>query len=210
MKLQIALDTLSLDEALALLHEIADQLDIIEVGTPFIIEEGLRPVRIFKGKYPDIAVLADVKIMDAGYYEAKKCFAAGADIVTVLAVAYDETIRGAVEAAKEYDREIMVDMIGVKDLENRAKELEAMDVDYICVHTAFDIQSDQVNPLKELEVINNTLKKTKVAVAGGLKLNTISQVINLGADVLVVGGGIINEKDRLATTIKIKELIKNE
>ena len=43
---------------------------------------------------------ADLKIMDAGEHEANLAFNAGADIVTVLGVAHDETIRGVVRAAR--------------------------------------------------------------------------------------------------------------
>ena len=38
--------------------------------------------------------------MDAGEHEANLAFNAGADIVTVLGVAHDETIRGVVRAAR--------------------------------------------------------------------------------------------------------------
>ena len=38
--------------------------------------------------------------MDAGEHEANLAFAAGADIVTVLGVSHDETIRGVVAAAR--------------------------------------------------------------------------------------------------------------
>ena len=48
MKLQVALDTLTLDECVHLLEEIRGDTDIAEVGTPFIIEEGMRPVRELK------------------------------------------------------------------------------------------------------------------------------------------------------------------
>ena len=48
MKLQLALDTLTLDECMTLLAETKGSVDIAEVGTPFIIEEGMRPVREFK------------------------------------------------------------------------------------------------------------------------------------------------------------------
>lgn len=65
MKLQVALDTLTLEDCLTLLEETKGSVDIAEVGTPFIIEEGMRPVREFKKHFPDIEVLADAKIMDA-------------------------------------------------------------------------------------------------------------------------------------------------
>ena len=45
MKLQAALDTLTLDECLELLEETKGYIDIAEVGTPFIIEAGMVPVR---------------------------------------------------------------------------------------------------------------------------------------------------------------------
>ena len=44
MKLQLALDTLTLEECMTLLQETRGSVDIAEVGTPFIIEEGMRPV----------------------------------------------------------------------------------------------------------------------------------------------------------------------
>ena len=56
MKLQLALDDITLDDAVELLDKVHTYVDIIEVGSPFIIEEGMRPVRIFKEKYPDCEI----------------------------------------------------------------------------------------------------------------------------------------------------------
>ena len=80
MKLQAALDTLTLEQCIELLQETGHSVDIAEVGTPFIIEQGMAPVRVLKERFPHIEVLADAKIMDAGEFEADKCFEAGADI----------------------------------------------------------------------------------------------------------------------------------
>ena len=38
MKLQIALDDVTLEQALALLEQVKDDVDIVEVGTPFMME----------------------------------------------------------------------------------------------------------------------------------------------------------------------------
>ena len=48
MKLQVALDTLTLQDCIALLEETKGSVDIAEVGTPFVIEEGMVPVKEFK------------------------------------------------------------------------------------------------------------------------------------------------------------------
>lgn len=208
MKLQAALDTLTLAECEALMDEVRESIDVIEVGTPFVIEEGMVPVRALKARYPEKEVLADVKIMDAGEYEADKCFAAGADIVTVLGASNDATIEGVVKSAKKHNGKVMVDMIAVKNLAERTAELDAMGVDYICVHTAFDVQSTGKNPLDELMIVNKVIKNAKSAVAGGVKLSTIDAIVAEGAEIIVVGGAICNADDRAAMAKAMKSHLK--
>lgn len=208
MRLQIALDTLTLEECITLLDETQDFVDVIEVGTPFIIEEGMRPVRELKKRYPNLSVLADAKIMDAGSLEADACFAAGADIVTVLGVSNNATIEGVVASAKKYGREVMVDMIEVQDLAKRTIELDALGVNYICVHTAFDVQATGKNPLDELSVVNGVIKNAKSAVAGGVKLATIDAIVSEGAEIVVVGGAISNAENRQDMAKAIKDRMK--
>ena len=130
MKLQTALDTPTLRQCIDLLEKTRGYVDIAEVGTPFIIEEGMVPVRTLKERFPEIEVLADAKIMDAGEFEADKCFDAGADIVTVLGVSNDETIKGVVRSARKHNGKVMVDMIAVKNLVERTREIDQMGVDY--------------------------------------------------------------------------------
>ncbi len=208
MKLQAALDTLTVEECVKLLKECGNSIDIAEIGTPFVIEEGMRPVRLFKEQFPDIEVLADVKIMDAGEYEADKCFAAGADICTVLGVSNNATIEGVVRSAKAHGRKVMVDMIEVKNLAERAAEIDQMGVDYICVHTAFDVQASGKDPLNDLKTINRVLKHAESAVAGGVKLATIDAIAGEGAAIIVVGGAICNAPDRAAAAQELKAHIR--
>lgn len=205
MKLQIALDTLSLEECIILLEQTKGSVDIAEVGTPFIIEEGMRPVRELKKRFPEIEILADTKIMDAGELEASSAFKAGADIVTVLGVSNDETILGAIKAAKQHGGKIMIDMIAVKNLVERAKEIDAMGVDYICVHTAFDVQKSGKDPLDELKMINKVICNAKSAVAGGVKLSTIDEIVEEGAEIIVVGGAICNAENKSETAKEMKK-----
>lgn len=208
MKLQLALDTLPLDECLKLLDETQDFIDIIEVGTPFIIEEGMNPVRVIKSKFPNILVLADTKIMDAGSIEAKSAFKAGADIITVLGAANDETIIDAVKVAQEFKSKVMVDMIAIKNLEERTQQIDLLGVDYICVHTAFDIQSTGQSPLDELKIVNRVIKNAKSAVAGGVKLSTVDSIVNEGTEIVIVGGAISNASNRAEMAMQIKHHLK--
>ncbi len=79
MKLQLALDDITLEDALSLVRTVRDYIDIIEIGTPFVIEYGMEAVRVMKKEFPEKEILADLKIMDAGDYEAEEALKAGAD-----------------------------------------------------------------------------------------------------------------------------------
>ena len=111
MKLQLAIDELNLEQALEQLENLIEYVDIVEVGTPFVIDAGREAVRQIKAKFPQLEVLCDAKIMDAGAYEAQLAFDVGAEYVTVLGVTDDLTIKGCVDEAKKQDRQVMVDMI---------------------------------------------------------------------------------------------------
>src|SRR5437868_10835136 len=117
MKLQLALDLVNIPEAKELVREVEAYIDVVEIGTPVVINEGLRAVKEIKEAFPNLRVLADLKIMDAAGYEVMKASEAGADIVTVLGASEDMTIKGAVEEARKQGKQILVDMISVKNLE---------------------------------------------------------------------------------------------
>ena len=153
MKLQIALDDITLEDALVLVGKVRDYIDIIEIGTPFVYEYGMQAVRTMKEHFPDKEVLADMKIMDAGFYEAEEALKAGADYVTVLGVTDNLTIQGCKEAAEKYGKEIVVDMICVDNMEERIAKLEELGVHGLAVHTGTDQQAAGRTPLDDLKVM---------------------------------------------------------
>lgn len=206
-KLQIALDEFSLEESLELCEKVRESIDIIEIGTPFIIEEGMHAVRAFRERFPEKEILADAKVMDAGEMEAKSCFEAGADYVTVLGVTDIRTIEGCVEAAKQYGKKIVVDMICVENNEKRVAELEAVGITDIAVHTGVDLQAAGRTPLEDLKEIKGCAKNSLISVAGGIKESTVDAYIEAGADVVIVGGGISHEDDPAAAAKIIAEKV---
>ena len=82
--LQVALDNQTLSDAYETTRLIAEEVDIIEVGTILCVGEGVRAVRDLKALYPHKIVLADAKIADAGKILSRMCFEANADWVTVI------------------------------------------------------------------------------------------------------------------------------
>ncbi|RKN71879.1 3-hexulose-6-phosphate synthase [Paenibacillus ginsengarvi] len=207
MELQLALDLVDIPQAKQLVQEVEAYIDIVEIGTPVVINEGLHAVKAIKDAFPGLRVLADLKIMDAAGYEVMKASEAGADIVTVLGASEDMSIRGAVEEAKKQGKQILVDMIAVKNLEQRAQEIDALGVDYICVHTGYDLQAVGKNSLDDLRTIKRVVKQAKTAIAGGIKLSTLPEVIKANPDLVIVGGGITGQADKQAAAAEMRSLI---
>lgn len=208
MKLQLALDLVNIPEAKELVREVQEYIDIVEIGTPVVINEGLHAVKAIKDEFPSLQVLADLKVMDAGAYEVMKASEAGADIVTILGATDDATIKGAVEEARKHGRQILVDMINVRDLEQRAREVDELGVDYICVHTGYDLQAKGENSFEQLRTIKKVVKNAKTAVAGGIKLDTLPEVIAAGPELIIVGGGITGERNKQEVASQMKQLIQ--
>src|SRR5690606_21838562 len=168
----------------------------------------LAAVAEMKAAFPNLEVLADVKIMDAAAYEVSNASAAGADIVTILAQAEDSSIKGAVEEAKKQGKKILVDMIAVKDIKTRAAELDELGADYICVHTGYDLQAEGKDSFEDLRTIKSVVKNAKTAIAGGIKLETLPEVIKAQPDLIIVGGGITSKENKSAEAEKIQKLMK--
>lgn len=207
MKLQLALDLVNIPGAIEVVKEVEAFIDVVEIGTPIIINEGLHAVKAIKEAFPQLEVLADLKIMDAGGYEIMKAAEAGADIVTVLGATDNATIKGAVEEARKQNKQVMIDMINVKNIEERAAEIDALGVDYICVHTGYDLQAEGKDSFEELQAIKKVVKQAKTAIAGGIKLATLPAAIQAQPDLIIVGGGITGQENKQEVAAQMKQLI---
>ena len=190
--LQAALDDIKMEAAVELAGQIRDDIDIIEIGTPFLMEYGMAAVSRMKELFPEKIILCDAKIMDAGSLEAGLAFKAGADIVTVLAVTDDLTIEDCAKAAHTNGGKLMADLICVEDIPSRVKRLEELGVDIIGIHTGVDQQAAGQTPLDDLKIVSGCVKAAQVSVAGGIKPETVSEYLKYSPDIVIAGGGIVN------------------
>ncbi|MEM4699886.1 MAG: 3-hexulose-6-phosphate synthase [Candidatus Nezhaarchaeales archaeon] len=188
--LQLALDFVDLDRALEVAEEaLRGGVDWLEVGTPLIKSEGVDAIREFKRKFRDRVIVADLKTIDTGAIEVEVASKAGADVVIILGVADDSTIREAVDAARRYGSRVMVDLINVENPVERAKRLEELGVDYVCVHVGIDQQMKGMSPLEVLSEVASQ-SRIPVAIAGGINSETAARAVELGASIVIVGGAI--------------------
>lgn len=206
MKLQVAMDLLTVEDALELAGKVAEYVDIIELGTPLIKAAGLSAVTAVKEAHPDKIVFADMKTMDAGELEADIAFKAGADLVSVLGSADDSTIEGAVKAAKAHNKGIVVDLIGVTDKVSRAKRARELGAAFVEFHAGLD---EQAQPGYDLSGLLSAGEEAKVpfSVAGGVNASTIAAVQRSGATVAVAGSAIYSAADPALAAKELKAAI---
>ena len=187
---QVALDSLDFDATMNLAQKVATHVDILEIGTPCIKHNGISILNAFRKRFPDNQILVDLKTMDAGYYEAEPFYKAGADICTVLGAADAGTIKGVVDVANAYSKKAQVDLINVVDKKKDAKKIAALGAHIIGIHTGLDQQAAGQTPFVDLDMIVNLGLGVEVSVAGGIKPETVKQVINTGANIVVAGAAI--------------------
>lgn len=200
MRLQAAIDRVSVKRADEIIRLTAGYADIIEVGTSLIKDFGLTgSVKVLKEKYPDQCILADLKTCDEGAYEFRKTYEAGGDIPTVMGFSSIPTLKACQEVAKEFGKEYMIDLLEVSDekLEELKKEFpEAI----FCVHLPSDNKGEGLEELV-LHMCKQMKGIEKIAVAGGVTLDTIDIMKRAGVDIVIVGGAI-NKAERITEAAK--------
>ena len=208
--IQVALDVMNKHRALQIAREAVEGGgDWLEAGTPLIKSEGMDTVRELKRMFPGRKIVADLKVLDVGGFETEIAARAGAGVVTVMGVADDPTIEEAVRTGRKYGVEIMVDLLGVEDRVGRAREVEAMGVDYLCLHVPIDRQMLGVSPFGEISEVAGSVT-IPIAAAGGLNPENAHLAVRAGASIVIVGGAITKAPDVAAATREIRRAIDDD
>jgi 3-keto-L-gulonate-6-phosphate decarboxylase len=84
---------------------LAGGVHILEMGTPLLKNQGVaNVVPAFRKRFPDATLLADMKTMDGGGFEARAVYAGGGNIVDFLALAGVDTAKGICAVRDEFRR----------------------------------------------------------------------------------------------------------
>ena len=86
-------------------------------------------------------------------------------------------------------------------------EAEAIGARYVCLHTASDLTGPVRDTLSGLEKAVAAARTSKVAVAGGITLETADQIIRRKPEILIVGGAIMKQDDKRQAALRFRQRI---
>src|SRR4051812_17648454 len=103
---QISVDVATIQQGLAVAAAgLAGGVNIVEMGTPLLKNEGVsNVVPAFRRRFPEALLLADMKTMDGGAFEARAVYAGGGNIVDFLALAGVDTAKAICAVRDEFRR----------------------------------------------------------------------------------------------------------
>ncbi|MFB5191237.1 3-hexulose-6-phosphate synthase [Alicyclobacillus fastidiosus] len=205
MKIQLALDRVDMDEAIAIASAVSDSVDWIEVGTSLVKEFGMQSIRTMREVFPHKTILADMKTFDNAAYEMKLCFEAGANVATVMGAAPMATIELCKRVADEYGAHVMIDLLNVSA--DKVDELRRLTGVTWCYHVSKDEQEGQGTSAVSLSLATRPTG-VRAAAAGGITVDSIPHFSRLGVDILVVGSAITKARDPREAARYFREVIE--
>lgn len=196
MQLQVALDRIPLERAVALTEAVAARADWIEVGTSLVKkfgQQGIAAVVTAAGSTP---VLADLKTADDVRFEFETAFVAGARSVTVLGLAPRVSVDLAVEVADEHGRELVVDLMGLSlpQIEELAAHLPSHV--RLGAHVSKDAQQQGGQRVQDL--LGDWSRGRAVALAGGLTEADLPGLADEPDLRVILGSAVTKAADPLA------------
>lgn len=217
-RLWIAYDYTTASDCLDMLDQVLvthpDEEIIHEIGRPTILNsvlEGVPIVYEFRKRLDNGQLLvADFKGYDVPYVaEGKYYYAAGADLVTVMATAPDEAIEEAIDGARTEQKLVAFDLMSYQDDRDRVRracQLVEMGAELISCHVGWSEQAAGKTSDALLEQVHRALRGTsaRVIAMGGLKPDNIAELSGYIADgslFAVVAGNSITRSDNPAATV---------
>ncbi len=208
---QISVDVATIDLGLSVAGAaLAGGVNIVEMGTPLLKNQGVaNVVPAFRRKFPEALLLADMKTMDGGAFEARAVYAGGGNIVDFLALAGVDTAKAICGVRDEFRRagaelprlvfsDIMVPHQGpaAQAADTALRMIEA-GVDGVGIHLQADarradqklIDSDYLGDVARA-VFERVGKSAPVQVVGGLSIAQTKRLAQAGLRAFVISGNL--------------------
>lgn len=205
MKLQVAIDRVSLTTAVQLARKLDGIADIVEFGTSIIKDYGFYEIKAANVNLKHSLLLLDTKTNDEGQYEFEQGFKAGADILTVMGTADPETLASVYEIAEQKNREVLIDLMGMSN--NSILEIAKFPNAIYNLHNSHDAgkNANLLNLVSDFREKFPTIKN--IAVAGSIDLEQAKKLaVQNEVQEVIVGSKIVQSNNPINEASKFKEI----
>lgn len=193
--IQIALDQTQLEPALKVAENVANYVDVIEVGTILAFGAGIDAVRQLRKAHPNHILVCDLKTTDGGAILAKMAFEAGADWLTVSAAAHIATVAACKKIADEFQREIQIELYGHWTYED-AKAWRALGIKQAIYHRSRDAElagvgwtDEDLNKMRKLSELG-----LELSITGGIVPEDIHLFAGISTKTFIAGRALASER----------------
>jgi 3-hexulose-6-phosphate synthase len=206
---QISVDVPTIELGLSVAAAaLAGGVNIVEMGTPLLKNQGIaNVVPAFRRTFPEALLLADLKTMDGGAFEARAVYAGGGNIVDFLALAGVDTAKAICGVREEFRRtdshlprlvfcDIMVPHQAANAGDVALRMIEA-GVDGIGVHLQADARRADPTLLERHylddmvhAIVQRVGKAAPVQVVGGLTVPQAKGLAQSGLRCFVISGNL--------------------
>lgn len=206
MKLQVAIDRVTLAQAVVLAHQLDGVADVIELGTSLVKDYGIFALKDIKANLKKSELLMDLKVNDEGAYEFEQGYAASADILTVMGSADLSTLQTVYDIAERENKRMLIDLLNLSD--EQIKPLVQFNNAILGLHHSHDSQ-DNFDAAGSVRHFHEQFPEVQhIAVAGGIDLEQMKKLSADGiAEVAIVGGKIAGAIDPLAAGREFKGVL---
>lgn len=203
MKLQISYDFTNLSQALEIAKQTAQFADILEVGTPLLIAEGVNAIKAFLEAFPETPIVADAKLVDRVSNVIPILTKAGASYITVLYGTSNKVIQKASSVAHAKDAKIILDLLDAETMGQAARDAESLDVDLVLFHYPHEV-SEFYNNMDQWEIVRGNTD-LPIFVSGRIAKEHVGEIKKLKPQGIVIGEAITKAKDPLQAARYFKE-----
>lgn len=196
MRLQAAIDRVSLEEAVGLAKQLDGKTDILEMGTSLVKDYGNLAIEKLRTVLTKTDLLVDSKTIDEGAYEFNQAFRHGGDIVTVMGAASIDTLNVCYEVAEKQNKTMMIDLLEVTD--EKIKKIQIFPNVIYALHHSVD-RKDSFDATASVEAFHQKFPEIKrLAIAGGIDLTQAGLLADQGLlEVVIVGSKITKAENPL-------------
>lgn len=210
MRLQVAFDrstpTRLVTEVEAALEGGAD---VIELGTPMLKRYGTEAVSTVRAIVPShVELCVDTKTLDFPEVELPPVIAAGADAITMMASASNESLVAGLDIARSENVALSISTMGypLAMMSDRARAVVELGAETLIAHGCGACLADALNEAVERAIcIRNACDGVALAIGGGITRETIGALAEFAPKTLIAGRAATDAGDIATAVAALKD-----